>query len=146
MAKRAAELTANGDGRAQVITLALVLGALEARTPKDAWRHTATSQWSHFVSNADYLRCLADNGYPWPLWSKSSPGPKIPKECIQNSAARGAKCFAAQRPAQPPSLDRHRRSVSSVESESAPTGSEIPRDIRKSVIASQHAFPATKRR
>jgi ParB family transcriptional regulator, chromosome partitioning protein len=30
VAKRAAELTANGDGRAQVITLALVLGALEA--------------------------------------------------------------------------------------------------------------------
>jgi ParB family transcriptional regulator, chromosome partitioning protein len=26
-----------GDARAQLITLALVLGALEARTPKDAW-------------------------------------------------------------------------------------------------------------
>ena len=64
MAKLAAELTANGDGRAQVIALALVLCALEARTPKDAWCNTATSQWSHFVSNADYLRWLADNGYP----------------------------------------------------------------------------------
>lgn len=31
VAKLAAELSANGDGRAQVITLALVLGALEAR-------------------------------------------------------------------------------------------------------------------
>jgi ParB family chromosome partitioning protein len=28
-----------GDARAQVITLALVLGGLEARTPKDAWRN-----------------------------------------------------------------------------------------------------------
>jgi ParB family chromosome partitioning protein len=31
VAKLAAELSANGDGRAQVITLALVLGALQAR-------------------------------------------------------------------------------------------------------------------
>ena len=39
VAKLAADLPANGDGRAQVITLALVLGALESRTPKDAWRN-----------------------------------------------------------------------------------------------------------
>ena len=35
----AGELGAGGDGRAQVILLALILGALESRTPKDAWRH-----------------------------------------------------------------------------------------------------------
>jgi ParB family chromosome partitioning protein len=65
VAKAAGELSANSDGRAQVITLALVLGAAEARTPKDAWRrNTTTSQWSHAVSSADYLRWLADNGYP----------------------------------------------------------------------------------
>ena len=64
VAKIAAGLAANGDGRAQVITLALVLGAAEARTPKDAWRNAATSQWSHVVSSGDYLRWLADNGYP----------------------------------------------------------------------------------
>ena len=51
----AAGLAANGDGRAQVITLALVLGALEARTPKDAWRNT-TPSWSHHVGSAEYLR------------------------------------------------------------------------------------------
>lgn len=33
------------------------------RAPKDTWRNAATSQWSHFVSSADYLRWLADNGY-----------------------------------------------------------------------------------
>lgn len=38
VAKLVADLAATGDGRAQVITLALVLGALELRTPKDAWR------------------------------------------------------------------------------------------------------------
>jgi ParB family chromosome partitioning protein len=64
VAKAAGELSANGDGRAQVITLALVLGAAEAHTPKDAWRNATTSQWSHALSSADYLRWLADNGYP----------------------------------------------------------------------------------
>ncbi|MFS0901293.1 ParB/RepB/Spo0J family partition protein [Mycolicibacterium litorale] len=56
-----AELPATGDGRAQVITLALVLGALEARTGKDAWRG---SGWGHYVGAAELLRFLADNGYP----------------------------------------------------------------------------------
>jgi ParB family chromosome partitioning protein len=58
-----AGLPASGDARAQVLTLALVLGALEARTPKDAWRN-ATPSWSHHASSADYLRWLADNDYP----------------------------------------------------------------------------------
>ena len=38
MHKLVTELGAAGDGRAQVITLGLVLAALEARTPRDAWR------------------------------------------------------------------------------------------------------------
>ncbi len=59
--KMVAELPATGDGRAQVITLALVLGALEARTGKDAWRG---SGWGHYVGAAELLRFLADNGYP----------------------------------------------------------------------------------
>jgi ParB family transcriptional regulator, chromosome partitioning protein len=59
----AAGLAANGDGRAQVITLALVLGALEARTPKDAWRHS-TPSWSHHVGTAEYLRWLEAQDYP----------------------------------------------------------------------------------
>ena len=46
-----------------MITLALVLGALEARTPKDAWRDT-TDGWGHYVGSGDLLRFLADNGYP----------------------------------------------------------------------------------
>ena len=59
----AAGLAANGDGRAQVITLALVLGALEARTPKDA-RRNSTPSWSHHVGSAEYLRWLEAQDYP----------------------------------------------------------------------------------
>ncbi|GAT12124.1 ParB N-terminal domain-containing protein [Mycolicibacterium novocastrense] len=54
-------LGATGDPRAQVITLALVLGALEARTPKDAWRHSGS--WGQHVKSADYLKFLAAAGY-----------------------------------------------------------------------------------
>jgi ParB family transcriptional regulator, chromosome partitioning protein len=64
VAKLAADLPANGDGRAQMITLALVLGALEARTPKDAWRNTSTPSWSHHVGSAEYLRWLEAQDYP----------------------------------------------------------------------------------
>lgn len=63
VAKLVADLPANGDGRAQVLTLALVLGALESRTPKDAWR-TNTDSWGHHVGSEEYLRWLADNDYP----------------------------------------------------------------------------------
>jgi ParB family transcriptional regulator, chromosome partitioning protein len=63
VAKLVADLPANGDGRAQVITLALVLGALESRTPKDTWRN-GTPSWSHHASSADYLCWLAANDYP----------------------------------------------------------------------------------
>jgi ParB family chromosome partitioning protein len=39
------------------------LGALESRTPKDAWRNNAGG-WAHHVGSADYLRWLAGNDYP----------------------------------------------------------------------------------
>lgn len=62
---------ASSDPRAHVITLAQVLGALEARTPKDAWRNVrsaritldAASAWQMAVTSGDYLRFLAANGY-----------------------------------------------------------------------------------
>lgn len=63
VAKLVAELPANGDARAQVITLGLILGALESRTPKDAWRNNS-GWWGHHVGGAEYLRWLADNDYP----------------------------------------------------------------------------------
>lgn len=63
VAEQAAQLGANGDNRAHVITLALVLGALESATPKDAWRGT-TPCTAHRVGSADYLRWLAANDYP----------------------------------------------------------------------------------
>jgi ParB family transcriptional regulator, chromosome partitioning protein len=69
--KLVTDLPENGDGRAQVVTLAIVLGALEARTPKDAWRHPApvrdlsASQWGwdRRLTSGDLLRFLAANGY-----------------------------------------------------------------------------------
>lgn len=61
--KQAAELGASGDNRAQVITLALVLGALESATRKDAWRAAAPG-YGQRVGSGDYLRWLAANDYP----------------------------------------------------------------------------------
>lgn len=63
VAKVISELPASGDARAQVLTLALVLGALESRTPKDAWRNSVPS-WNHHVGSAEYLNWLRDNDYP----------------------------------------------------------------------------------
>lgn len=60
--KAVANLGSSGDGRAQVITLALVLGALEGRTLKDAWRNPSGG-WGSWVKPGDYLKFLADNGY-----------------------------------------------------------------------------------
>jgi ParB family chromosome partitioning protein len=49
--KLGSTLSGGGDARAQVITLALVLGALEA--PKDAWRNAGTNHWSHHATTPD---------------------------------------------------------------------------------------------
>jgi ParB family chromosome partitioning protein len=48
---------AAGDPRAIVVTLGLVVGALEAETPKDAWRFT----FGDYSKNL--LTFLEDNGY-----------------------------------------------------------------------------------
>jgi ParB family transcriptional regulator, chromosome partitioning protein len=68
-----ARLPASGDGRAQVITLALVLGALESKAGKDAWRSPSPLvdkedgvgryYRTYGVSTGDYLRWLAGQGY-----------------------------------------------------------------------------------
>lgn len=63
VAKVVSELPASGDARAQVLTLALILGSLESRTPKDAWRNSIPS-WNHHVGSAEYLNWLRDNDYP----------------------------------------------------------------------------------
>lgn len=52
-----AKLPATGDGRAQVILLAMVLATTEARTAKDAWRAPQDA-------TKTYLRFLEANGYP----------------------------------------------------------------------------------
>jgi ParB family chromosome partitioning protein len=72
-------LGAGGDNRAQVITLALVLGALEARTPKDAWRTTDT-RWGQFVTSADYLKFLRTQGYPLSAIEETILGEHTPEQ------------------------------------------------------------------
>ena len=56
-------LGTGGDARAQMITLALVLGSMEARTPKDAWRSAAGAGWASSVNLGDYLKFLAAQDY-----------------------------------------------------------------------------------
>lgn len=63
------EFSTNIDGRAQVISLAVVLGALEARTDKSAWRSarsgiTGTASYIASTVGSDaYLQFLIDSGY-----------------------------------------------------------------------------------
>jgi ParB family chromosome partitioning protein len=58
--KQVTDLPPTGDARAQVLTLAVVLGALEARTPKDAWRGGGGG---YLVRSRDYLAFLVEQGY-----------------------------------------------------------------------------------
>ena len=52
-------LGTGGDKRAQVIILGLVLGSMEARTPKDAWRNANSGWLTSGVKSSDYLKFLA---------------------------------------------------------------------------------------
>ena len=61
--KLVTDLPPTGDGRAQVITLGVVLGALESRTPKDAWRSGGVSGYGHSLRSGEYLAFLVANGY-----------------------------------------------------------------------------------
>jgi ParB family chromosome partitioning protein len=63
LVKMVKDLPPTGDGRAQVITLSVVLGALESRTPKDAWRSGGISGYGHSVRSGEYLAFLVANGY-----------------------------------------------------------------------------------
>ena len=56
-------LGTGGDKRAQVIILGLVLGSMEARTLKDAWRNANSGWLTSGVKSSDYLKFLAVQGY-----------------------------------------------------------------------------------
>jgi ParB family chromosome partitioning protein len=69
-----ADPSSHADNRAQVITLAIVLGALEARTDKNAWRNARSATtgnalyFPHTVGSDVYLRFLIETGYmPSPI-------------------------------------------------------------------------------
>ena len=66
-----------GDPRAQVIVLGVVLGALEGRTPKTAWR-----SGEHFVGPKEYLGFLAENGYTLSAVEKVMVGGMTADECF----------------------------------------------------------------
>ena len=89
-----AKLTAAGDGRAQVLLLGMVLAALEARTPKDAWRH-APSSFRPAPGVAEYLRFLAATATRSPPSNTCRPASAVLKGPIRNIAARGAKSGSA---------------------------------------------------
>jgi ParB family chromosome partitioning protein len=65
------DLPDGSDNRASVITLGLVLGCLESRCGKDAWRNPAPVRepgedriyYGRGVTSGDYLRVLVANGY-----------------------------------------------------------------------------------
>jgi ParB family chromosome partitioning protein len=69
--KAVSDLPDGSDNRALVIALGLVLGSLEARCGKDAWRNPAPVResgddriyYGHQVTSGDMLRFLAANGY-----------------------------------------------------------------------------------
>ena len=75
------DLPEGSDNRAAVIAVALVLGSLEARAGKDAWRNPAPVRepgddrihYGRSVTSGDYLRFLAANGTPSVPSRKSSP-------------------------------------------------------------------------
>jgi hypothetical protein len=46
-----------------VIILGLVLGSLEGRTPKDAWRNASSGWLTSGVKSGEYLKFLAEQGY-----------------------------------------------------------------------------------
>jgi hypothetical protein len=61
--KLVASLGSGGDARGQVIVLGLVLGSLEARTPKDAWRNASSGWLTSGVKSGEHLKFLAAQGY-----------------------------------------------------------------------------------
>jgi ParB family transcriptional regulator, chromosome partitioning protein len=97
--KTVSDLPEGSDNRALVIALALVLGALEARTGKDAWRHPAPVRdpgdhriyYGHSVTSGDYLRFLAANGYPLSAVETVVTGGRTADEVYDEYQAQGGK-------------------------------------------------------
>lgn len=90
LAQSVSDLPATGDGRAQVLTLALVLGALESRTPKGAWRNR-TPSWTPHVGSAEYLNWLQDNEYPLAAVEEVITGAKSADEVYDQYLAEAVK-------------------------------------------------------
>ncbi|ATW60573.1 ParB-like nuclease domain protein [Mycobacterium phage Familton] len=67
------------DGRAQVVVLGLTLGAIEAQTPKSAWR--SPGGWTE-----KYLRFLAEHGYGLSPIEKVMIGEMTQAECLEELA------------------------------------------------------------
>jgi ParB family chromosome partitioning protein len=79
-----------GDARAQVITLGLVLGALESRTGKDAWRNT-TGWPTQSLGSPGYLKFLAEQGYTLAPIEEAITGAKTSDEVFEAWLAEVAK-------------------------------------------------------
>jgi ParB family chromosome partitioning protein len=84
-------LGTGGDTRAQMITLALVLGSMEARLPKDAWRSATGGGYVSSLKPGDYLKFLAANGYPLSPVEEVITGQRKADSVYDEQAAASAK-------------------------------------------------------
>jgi ParB family chromosome partitioning protein len=95
------DLPEGSDNRALVIALALVLGALEARTGKDAWRNPAPVRepgddriyYGRSVTCGDYLRFLAANGYALSAVEEVVTGTRTAAEVYDEYLAEAGKQY-----------------------------------------------------
>jgi len=69
------------DQRAEIITLGLVLGALEVRAPKGAWRSASP----HAVGPKEYLNFLSDCGYSLSTVEQVMNGTKTTDEAMEEA-------------------------------------------------------------
>jgi ParB family chromosome partitioning protein len=69
------------DQRAEIVTLGLVLGALEIRSPKGAWRSAS----AHVVGPKEYLNFLSDCGYSLSMVEQVMNGTKTSDEALEEA-------------------------------------------------------------
>jgi ParB family chromosome partitioning protein len=92
-----ADPSTNVDPRAQVVTLAIVLGALEARCSKDAWRSarsgiTGSAMYNgHTLGSDVYLRFLIETGYAPAEVEKVVIGERTADEVYEEALAQASE-------------------------------------------------------
>jgi ParB family chromosome partitioning protein len=89
--KLVGSLGTGGDARAQVIVLGLVLGSMEARTPKDAWRNASSGWVTSGVKSGEYLKFLAEQGYTLSAVEEVVTGDRTPDSVYDDQGAAAGR-------------------------------------------------------